>query len=99
MDKKRKKLENAVVLLKQVSHPVRLSILCNLIHQKEMNVTEIVASINGTASQSQVSQFLAKMREDKLVSSRKEGLTVYYKISSPEAQKLIQALYNIYCVE
>ena len=41
MNKKREKLDNAVTLLKLLSHPVRLSILCNLLHNGEMSVSEI----------------------------------------------------------
>lgn len=97
MDKKREKLESAVGLLKLLSHPVRLSILCNLLHNGEMSVTEIVEAEAGAAGQSQISQFLGKMRSEGLVKSRKEGQTVFYKIDSPQAKKVVQALYDIYC--
>lgn len=95
--KKRQNLENAVGLLKLLSHPVRLSILCNLLHNGEMSVTEIVEAEEGAAGQSQISQFLGKMRSEGLVSTRKEAQIVYYKISSPHAKKVVQALYDIYC--
>ena len=97
MDKKRKELSNAVDLLKLLSHPVRLSILCNLFHNGEMSVTEIIASESGAASQSQISQFLGKMRSKSLVSARKEAQNVYYTIQSDQVNKMIQALYDIYC--
>lgn len=97
MDKKREKLESAVGLLKLLSHPVRLSILCNLLHEGEMSVTEIVEAEAGAAGQSQISQFLGKMRSEGLVKSRKEAQTVFYKIDSPQAKKVVQALYDIYC--
>lgn len=97
MDKKREKLENAVGLLKLLSHPVRLSILCNLLHKGEMSVTEIVAAAGGAAGQSQISQFLGKMRSEGLVKSRKEAQAVFYKIDSPQAKKVVHALYGIYC--
>lgn len=99
MDKKREKLESAVGLLKLLSHPVRLSILCNLLHKGEMSVTEIVEAEAGAAGQSQISQFLGKMRSEGLVKSRKEAQTVFYKIDSPHAKKVVQALYDIYCGE
>lgn len=97
MEKKRERLENAIGLLKLISHPVRLSILCNLLHKGEMSVGEIVAAEDGAAGQSQISQFLAKMREEGLVRTRKEAQTVYYRIDSPQAKKVVQALYDIYC--
>lgn len=97
MDDRQKNLESAVGLLKLLSHPVRLAILCNLLHKGEMSVGEIVSGVDGAAGQSQVSQFLGKMKSEDLVKSRKEAQTVYYQISSKEAQKVVQALYDIYC--
>lgn len=99
MEKKRERLESAVGLLKLLSHPVRLSILCNLLHNGEMGVSEIVDAENGAAGQSQISQFLGKMRSEGLVQFRKEGQTVFYRIASPQAEKVVQALYDIYCSE
>ncbi len=97
MDDKRETLGHAVTLLKLLSHPVRLSILCNLLHNGEMSVSAIVDAENGAAGQSQISQFLGKMKSEDLVKTRKEAQTVYYQIKSPEAKKVVQALYSIYC--
>ena len=97
MNKKKEKLENAVGLLKLLSHPVRLSILCNLLHQGEMSVADIVEAEAGAASQSQISQFLAKMHSEDLVKTRKEAQTVFYTLSSPQAKKVVRSLYNIFC--
>jgi DNA-binding transcriptional ArsR family regulator len=96
-EKKKQKLLDAVGLLKMLSHPVRLSILCNLLHRGEMNVSEIIEAEGGQISQSQVSQFLAKMRADELVKTRKAGQAVYYSIKSTQARKVVQALYDLYC--
>jgi DNA-binding transcriptional ArsR family regulator len=97
LNKKKKELENAAGLLKLLSHPVRLSILCNLLHQGEMTVGEIIEAEQGAAGQSQISQFLAKMRNDGLVKCRKQAQTVYYQIKSPQAKKVVEALYCLYC--
>jgi DNA-binding transcriptional ArsR family regulator len=97
MQKKKENLNSAVGLLKLISHPVRLSILCNLLHRGEMSVGEIVEAEEGAAGQSQISQFLGKMRSEDLISFRKEGQTVYYKLKSPEARKVVTALFSIYC--
>jgi len=97
MDEQRENLYKAINLLKLLSHPVRLSILCNLLHKGEMSVGEIVEAEGGIAGQSQISQFLKKMRDEKLVLCRKESQTVYYKINSKDAKKVIEALYQIYC--
>jgi DNA-binding transcriptional ArsR family regulator len=97
MDKRQENLGAATGLLKLLSHPVRLSILCNLLHNGEMSVSDIVAAEEGAAGQSQISQFLAKMRAEGLVRTRKEAQTVYYAIKSPQAKKVVQSLYDIYC--
>lgn len=97
MSKKTNQLKKAINLLKLVSHPVRLSILCNLIQQGEMSVTQLVEAENGHVSQSQISQFLSRMRSENLVTSRKQAQSVYYRIKSPQARQLVEALYAIYC--
>ncbi len=97
MKKSKKNLEEAATLLKLLSHPVRLSILCNLVHKGELSVTEIIEAEDGSAGQSQISQFLAKMRREGLVKTRKEAQTVYYTIQSRQAQKVVEALYALYC--
>lgn len=99
MSGKRQKLKGATGLLKLLSHPVRLSILCNLLHQGELCVSEIIAAEGGMAGPSQISQFLAKMRHEDLVKTRKVGQTVYYQIKSPEAKQVVQAIYDIYCTK
>ncbi|MCM2343047.1 MAG: metalloregulator ArsR/SmtB family transcription factor [Alphaproteobacteria bacterium] len=97
MVSRNQKLERATGLLKLLSHPVRLSILCNLLHTGELSVGEIVEAEGGAAGPSQISQFLGKMRREDLVKTRKVGQTVYYQIKSPEAKKVVQAIYDIYC--
>lgn len=95
--KRQKQLLKAVDLLKQLAHPVRLSILCMLLHEGEVNVGAIVDGVGGAAGQSQVSQFLAKMRSEGLVKTRREGQVIFYSLSSPEAERVVDALYGIYC--
>jgi DNA-binding transcriptional ArsR family regulator len=63
-----------------------------------MSVGEIVEAEGGAVGQSQISQFLSKMRSEGLVKSRKEAQAVYYKIESPQAKVLVRKLYKIYCV-
>lgn len=97
MKKTSKNLHQAVDLLKLLAHPIRLSILCNLIHRGEMSVGDLIRAEAGSVSQSQVSQFLARLRAADLVACRKDAQTVYYKIKSPQAEKVVTALYNLYC--
>ncbi|MGR5456312.1 ArsR/SmtB family transcription factor, partial [Vibrio alfacsensis] len=48
-------------------------------------------------SQSALSQHLAWLRRDGLVSTRKEAQTVYYTLSSKEVRQLIELLHGLYC--
>ncbi len=96
-NEKQKKLMQAVDLLSVLSHPVRLSILCNLYQCGEMQVSAIVEAEAGLASQSQISQFLAQMRALKLVKTRKQAQSVYYRIASPHVSHIIATLYESYC--
>ena len=81
-------------LLKQLSHPQRLLILCSMMGG-EKSVGEIEAVCG--ASQSAASQFLKGMRLEGLVESRREGKQVYYKIVDERILKLIRSLYHIFC--
>lgn len=90
-------LAEAVALLKLLAHPVRLSILCNLMRHEEMSAGDIVKSEESRASQSQVSQYLAKLRQDDIVSTRREGQTIYYRVKDTEVQAVIHTLYDLLC--
>ncbi|MCX5463008.1 ArsR/SmtB family transcription factor [Alcaligenes parafaecalis] len=87
--------EQAAALLQAVGNPKRLVILCLLIQQGEMSVgalNEMVA-----LSPSALSQHLARMRQEGLVSYRREAQTLYYRIEDPNVAKLIGTLKDIFC--
>lgn len=86
--------EDVAALLKQLSHPQRLLILCSMA-ENEKSVGEIEEACG--ASQSAVSQFLKSMRQDGLIDSRREGKLVYYRIIDPHVNELIKSLYKIFC--
>lgn len=90
-------MKEVLEALKTLSHPVRLSILCNLIEKEEMSAGEIVAQEKSYASQSQVSQYLKWLREKNYVECRKEGQHVYYNIASPQIRSLIEKMHEIFC--
>tara|TARA_Y100001951_G_C11263771_1_gene254184 strand:+ start:866 stop:1234 length:369 start_codon:yes stop_codon:yes gene_type:complete len=90
-------LENsaqAVKLLKAVSNERRLIILCHLL-EGEMSVGDINDKLD--LSQSALSQHLALLRRHKLVKTRKVAQTVYYRLSSDEAEQLIALMHKLYC--
>lgn len=90
-------LKQAVELMKVLSHPVRLSILCHLIHRGEMTAGEIVAAEKNDASQSQVSQYLGILRGIGYVRTRREGQVIHYAISNKAVKTVVEDLYKMYC--
>jgi len=87
-------LLQAADLLKLLSNPKRLAILCYLL-DGEMSVGELVEAVQ--LSQSALSQHLAKLRELELVATRREQQSIYYSLSSPETEAIIEVLYGLYC--
>ncbi|WP_246506668.1 ArsR/SmtB family transcription factor [Kistimonas asteriae] len=90
----RSNAQKATALLKALANENRLMVLCLLV-EGEMNVAEINAQID--LSQSALSQHLAVLRRDGLVATRRESQTIYYRIASPEAGKILETLHGIYC--
>ena len=89
-------LENAEAscnLLKSMAHEGRLVILC-LLSQKERSVMELEESLE--LRQPAVSQQLARLRADNLVSTRRDGKMIYYSLASNHARSLIHMLANFY---
>lgn len=84
----------AVNLLKALANESRLMILCHLL-QDELSVGELNALL--PLSQSALSQHLAVLRRDGLVSTRKEAQTVYYSLHSHEVRTVIATLHTLYC--
>jgi DNA-binding transcriptional ArsR family regulator len=86
--------EKAAKLLKSMSHPSRLMVLCHL-----MNGERPVSSLNQAVplSQSALSQHLAALRQAGLVDTRRERQVIYYRLKSNAVSDVIEALYQIYC--
>jgi DNA-binding transcriptional ArsR family regulator len=81
--------------LKLLGNERRLLILCYLMTRGEMNVGEIVDAVG--LSQSALSQHLALLREDGLVTYRRESQTLHYRVSDPRAGRILKLLKEIYC--
>jgi len=81
-------------LLKALANRHRLTILCQLI-DGERSVGELADFLS--LRDSTVSQHLALLRKDGLVSTRRDGQTIWYAIISAPARKLLETLYQIYC--
>ena len=86
--------DEASALLKALANRHRLIIICQLI-EKERSVGELAALLK--IRDSTVSQHLALLRKDGLVTARREGQTVWYSIGSAPARELVRTLYQCYC--
>jgi ArsR family transcriptional regulator, virulence genes transcriptional regulator len=86
--------DQASDLLKALANRHRLIIICQLI-DKERSVGELAELLS--IRDSTVSQHLALLRKDGLVTSRRDGQTIWYSIGSPQARELVQTLYRVYC--
>jgi ArsR family transcriptional regulator, virulence genes transcriptional regulator len=82
-------------MLKLLGNEHRLLILCFLAAQGEMKVGDLVNAVG--LSQSALSQHLALLREDALVTFRREAQTLYYSVSDPRAARILKLLKDIYC--
>lgn len=88
--------EAAEQLLKSLANANRLKLLCQLVGG-ERSVGDIEQQVG--LSQSALSQHLAKLREQGIVSCRKEGTTVYYQLVSEPALQIMKLLHGVYCRE
>jgi len=86
--------DEASGLLKALANRHRLIIICQLI-EKERSVGELAALLK--IRHSTVSQHLALLRKDGLVTARRDGQTIWYSIGSPQARALVRTVYRVYC--
>lgn len=86
--------DEATGLLKALANRHRLIILCQLTEQ-ERSVGELAALLK--IRDSTVSQHLALLRKDGIVTARRDGQTIWYSIGSPQGREIVRTLYRIYC--
>ena len=84
-------------LLKAMANTRRLMVLCKLVEHGEMTVGDLAREV--ALSQSALSQHLAKMRDESLVTFRRESQTLWYRIADPRTETLLATLYQLYCRE
>jgi DNA-binding transcriptional ArsR family regulator len=86
--------KRASEFLKALAHENRLMILC-ILAEGEKSVSELEEFL--ALRQPTVSQQLARLRADGLVSTRRDGKTIYYNLASEEARTIIGAIYDVFC--
>jgi DNA-binding transcriptional ArsR family regulator len=82
--------------LKALAHETRLLLLC-LLSERERSVTELENILS--LRQPTVSQQLARLRLDGLVTTRRDGKTIYYRINDDDVRRVISVVYDIFCRE
>ena len=87
--------QDACRLMKVLSNPDRLMLLCQLL-QGEHNVGELEAALG--IVQPTLSQQLTVLRDEDLVTTRREGKNIHYALTSPRALAVMQVLYDQFCV-
>lgn len=90
----RQQAESVSALMKVLSHPNRLLILC-LLAEHERSVGELAERVG--MREAAVSQQLAMLRQLNLVRTRRDGQTVFYAIARDDLSALMAFLYATYC--
>jgi DNA-binding transcriptional ArsR family regulator len=82
-------------VLAALANAKRLMALCHLV-QGEKSVGDL-AELVGLAPAA-LSQHLARMRDLRLVETRRDGQTIFYRLASAEVAAILETLYRLYCV-
>lgn len=94
VDELRSRAGEAASFLKSIANDRRLVILCELVKgERSVGELEAVAGL----SQSALSQHLARLREAKLVKTRRESQTIHYSLADTGVSKVIGVLHDVYC--
>ncbi len=94
LDQFMRKARKASDFLKALSHENRLLLLC-LLAERERTVTELENILS--LRQPMVSQQLARLRLDQLVTTRREGKAIYYSLATDDVRRIIRVIYDIFC--
>lgn len=88
------KAEEVSATLAAMANPKRLLVMCTLL-AGEKSVGDLAEIVN--LSPAALSQHLGKMRALRLVTTRRDGQTIYYGLASAEVQAVLETLYRVYC--
>jgi ArsR family transcriptional regulator len=83
--------EHVAEVLKAVAHPVRLRIV-ELLEAEEMCVGDIVEALGG--KQAITSQQLNMMKDKGVLSCRRDGAKVYYRVENKNVIKLLHCIHD-----
>ena len=94
MEVDEKHVKEIAKLLKTMSHPIRLRILC-LLQDKEMTVGDIHKEVQTTNAN--VSQHLSILRNQGIIDYRKDANFIYNRISEERVMELIKHMRDLFC--
>jgi DNA-binding transcriptional ArsR family regulator len=94
LDRMMENATDASNFLKAISHEGRLMILCHLA-TGEKSVTELEELL--AARQAAVSQQLARLRLEGLVTPRRDGKAIYYRLTDQKPRQIIDLIYDMFC--
>jgi DNA-binding transcriptional ArsR family regulator len=94
MDHPEDQVLRAAEFLKALANPNRLMILCFLL-EGEYSVGELEEKLD--LRQPTLSQQLARLREDDLVATRRDGKLIYYSLSDEKVRRTIALLDDMFC--
>ena len=84
----------AANFLKALAHESRLTILC-ILSQGEKSVGDLEALL--AQRQSTVSQQRARLRLEGLVTTRRDGKSIYYSLANDDVRTILAAVYSVFC--
>lgn len=94
LDKMMQNAQRASNFLKAISHEGRLMILCHLV-TGEKSVTELEELLS--ARQAAVSQQLSRLRLEGLVTPRRDGKVIYYRLTDDRPKQIMEVVYDLFC--
>lgn len=90
-----KKANEVADILRALANERRLMILCQLVEYGEATVGSLVDAVG--ISQSALSQHLAKMRDEGIVTFRRDAQTIWYRIADSRIEQLFATLHRLFC--
>jgi len=91
---KTEQIVDLATMLKSISHPYRLQILC-LLQNREMTVGELSKAIKTTDAN--ISQHLSILRHQGIIGSRKQANFIYNRITDDRVTSLIETMQGLFC--
>ncbi|MBI5942647.1 MAG: winged helix-turn-helix transcriptional regulator [Caulobacterales bacterium] len=86
--------DDACALLKGLANPHRLMIVCSLI-DGERSVGALAQTLG--IRETLASQHLGLLRRDGVVTTRRDGQTIYYSLRSGPARAVVETLSSLFC--